>query len=114
MASDDWGPVPSTRSGYLQFVDYGTLLDYAGREGIVVREERAVGAFIIPGAPLVFVSPASKITPNLQAQINDAFVRRIECVPYEADRDQFPRPVVDDSCVLPGAKVRRFADATRE
>src|SRR2546430_3143296 len=49
-------------------------LIYAGREGIVVREERAVGAFIIPGAPLVFVSPASKITPNLQAQINDAFV----------------------------------------
>ncbi len=70
----EWTPVPAARSGYLQYVDTDLLLKVTTRADVVVREERAVGAFVIAHAPLASISPASKLTSELKAQVNEAFM----------------------------------------
>jgi uncharacterized membrane protein len=69
----DWASVPAAGSGYLQYVEYDYLFDLAVREDIVLKEDRSVGAFIIASTPLAYIFPAEKLTPALQARINEAF-----------------------------------------
>src|SRR4051794_4058837 len=53
----DWAPVLAAHSGYLQFVVYESLLRVATRAGIIIRQDRSVGSFVIAGAPLVSAAP---------------------------------------------------------
>jgi uncharacterized membrane protein len=71
---DDSAKVPADRSGYLQFVDYDTLLALAVREGLVLREEHHVGDFVTAGTSLLSASPAAQITPALAVKLNASFV----------------------------------------
>ena len=50
--------VPATRSGYLQFVGYDTLVDIAADCGAVVRLLYRPGHFVVEGLPLANVWPA--------------------------------------------------------
>jgi uncharacterized membrane protein len=49
--------VAATRSGYLQFVGYGQLVDIAARAEAVVRLAHRVGHFVVAGRPLAEVWP---------------------------------------------------------
>jgi uncharacterized membrane protein len=69
----DWTPILARQSGYLQYTDYQTLVDLAARADVVLREDRGQGAFVTGGTPLIFGGPATRITPALEARINDAF-----------------------------------------
>ena len=56
------GLVAAVRAGYLQAVDEDALFSLAGDEGsprLTLRMEPLVGEFILPGAPLVTVWPAT-------------------------------------------------------
>jgi uncharacterized membrane protein len=70
----EWKPVSASGSGYLQYIDYERLLALATRHDVVVREDRAVGAFIIAGTPVALVMPPERLSDELCAQINKAFV----------------------------------------
>jgi uncharacterized membrane protein len=52
--------VPATRSGYLQFVGYGQLLEIAESADAVIRLAHRPGHFMIAGRPLATVWPPSQ------------------------------------------------------
>jgi uncharacterized membrane protein len=54
------GTVPSLRSGYLQFVGYGQVLQIAESADAVIRLVYRPGHFILAGRPLATVWPCSK------------------------------------------------------
>ncbi|MDQ2794972.1 MAG: DUF2254 domain-containing protein, partial [Bacteroidota bacterium] len=54
-----WQPVPAPATGYVQGVEYDALLAFAERAGVVVRMERAIGSFVVAGAPLVSVAASA-------------------------------------------------------
>ena len=70
---DSWTPVPAGRSGYLQYIDYEALFSLAVQADAVIKQEHPNGSFVIEGGPLVYISPASRLTPTLGKQINGAF-----------------------------------------
>ena len=54
----EWSPVSARRTGYIQDVDAGGLLEFARDHGLVIRMDRAVGDFVTTGAPIVHVAPS--------------------------------------------------------
>jgi uncharacterized membrane protein len=52
------GVVRATKSGYLQFVRYDTLIDIAARTSAVIRLLHRPGHFVVEGHPLATVLPA--------------------------------------------------------
>jgi uncharacterized membrane protein len=61
--------VPATRSGYLQFVAYDTLVDIASEAGAVIQLLFRPGHFVVEGLPMAMVWPgdaAPRITRSLE------------------------------------------------
>ena len=57
-AAFEWSPVGAERTGYIQDVDSGGLLEFARDRNLVIRMDRAVGEFVTVGAPIVHVAPS--------------------------------------------------------
>jgi len=55
----DGAPIAATRSGYLQFVRYSTLVDLATESDAVIQLLYRPGHFVVEGLPLARVWPAS-------------------------------------------------------
>jgi uncharacterized membrane protein len=55
----DGVPIAATRSGYLQFVRYSTLVEIASEADAVIELLYRPGHFVVEGLPLARVSPAS-------------------------------------------------------
>jgi uncharacterized membrane protein len=55
----DGAPIAATRSGYLQFVRYSTLVDIATEADAVIQLLYRPGHFVVQGLPLARVWPAS-------------------------------------------------------
>jgi uncharacterized membrane protein len=51
--------VRATKSGYLQFVRYDTLIAIAARKSAVIRLLHRPGHFVVQGHPLAIVFPAA-------------------------------------------------------
>ena len=64
----DRGTVPSSRSGYLQTIDYEVLTDAAFRQGAVIILPFRPGQFVLEGEPIAYVTPASA-NPELETLI---------------------------------------------
>jgi uncharacterized membrane protein len=56
--AESGGEVRATKSGYLQFVRYDTLVDIAARTSAVIRLLHRPGHFVVEGHPLATVLPA--------------------------------------------------------
>jgi uncharacterized membrane protein len=54
-AIETWVAVCARKTGYVQDVDGGGLLELARAQGVIVRMERGIGEFVIEGTPLVSV-----------------------------------------------------------
>ena len=52
----DWRPVEARRTGYIQNVDADGLLELAREHGVIIRMDRAVGDFVMTGAPIAHLS----------------------------------------------------------
>lgn len=64
--------IPSSRSGYLQAIDYEYLLGLAQERDVILRIHLRPGEFVVEDTPLASVWPASGHSKLLCAQINDA------------------------------------------
>ena len=53
---ENWVKIPSSKSGYIQYIDNEGLLDFAAKSGIVIRMKRGIGEFIGKDAPLAVVT----------------------------------------------------------
>ncbi|MEZ5825515.1 MAG: DUF2254 domain-containing protein [Geminicoccaceae bacterium] len=51
-ADGELDPVTSSRSGYIQGIDFSTLRDLARKQDGVIRLERRIGDFVVDGLPL--------------------------------------------------------------
>jgi uncharacterized membrane protein len=69
--------VAATRSGYLQFVGYGQLVDIAEQAGAVVRFAHRVGHFVVAGRPLAVVWP-----PQAAGEVASALAKAHITGPY--------------------------------
>lgn len=58
VADLEWQPVPALRSGYVQSVEPGALLEFAIEHHTVVRMECGVGDFIAQGRPIASLALA--------------------------------------------------------
>jgi uncharacterized membrane protein len=63
--------ITATASGYIESIDSDTVMAIAGKNNLIVEVQHRPGDFIVSGARLAWVHPAS----NLTDQINDSLVR---------------------------------------
>lgn len=68
-----WNPIPAHRTGYVQRVDAGALLEFARARQTIVRMDRGIGEFVIEGTPLASVSEARVADPSAVREINAAY-----------------------------------------
>jgi uncharacterized membrane protein len=66
------GAIPARRTGYVQRVDVGALMDFARARQTIVRMECRVGEFVIADTPLASVSEVRDVDPDAVRQINAA------------------------------------------
>jgi uncharacterized membrane protein len=62
---EDAADVESPASGYVQLVNRERLVELAREHGITIYQQHGVGEFAILGNPLVSVTPASALTPEI-------------------------------------------------
>lgn len=60
--------------GYLQLIDAENLMKLAEREDLLLRIELRPGHYVVKGSPLLLASPADRITKELRANVQAAFV----------------------------------------
>jgi uncharacterized membrane protein len=70
---NEWRPVPSSETGYVQTVDVETLLSFARERGVAVRVERGAGEFAAEGKPVVSVAAGEGPGADDVKAINAAF-----------------------------------------
>jgi uncharacterized membrane protein len=73
MAEPVWSAVAARRTGYIEGVDRNAVAALAKKRGIVVRMERAIGEFVIEGAPLASVSGPDGFDEEAAAELNDFY-----------------------------------------
>jgi len=74
LANQPWSDVPARKTGYIEIVDAGALLDVARERGTILRMERGIGQFVIEGAPLASVVDPGGLDDETTAEINAAYV----------------------------------------
>jgi len=67
-------PIRADRTGYIEAIDEGALLDLACRHDIVLQLARRPGDFVHEGRPLLEVQPGKRLDPAISKSCNAAFV----------------------------------------
>jgi uncharacterized membrane protein len=73
VAELEWQPVPARRSGYVQSVEAGALIEFAIEHRTVVRMECGVGEFIAEGRPIVSLALMQPPDRNLVKRLNGLY-----------------------------------------
>jgi len=75
MPLDDrlWSAIPARKTGYIEGIDTGALLDVAREHGTILRMEHGIGEFVIEGAPLLSVVDPSGMDDEATAKLNAAY-----------------------------------------
>lgn len=60
--------------GYIQAVDYDTLMQTAEKYGLLIRLQYRAGDYMIAGNPLLHAWPAGGCNEELSKRLNDAFI----------------------------------------
>ncbi len=66
--------VHAANNGYVQVIDYDTLVDISTEHDIVLRLEQRPGGFVAEGHALVLVRPGEVVDDELVEEINNAFI----------------------------------------
>ena len=67
-------PLRARKDGYLQFIDADALMDLACEADLLLQLERRPGHYLAKGQAMVMVWPWVRVTENMKAKINSAFV----------------------------------------
>ena len=67
LSQNNWHPVYSAESGYLQSVDSDGLVEFARKHGVTIKLQHAIGEFAIEGKPLG------------KSRVPDGFISRLSC-----------------------------------
>ncbi len=73
LADQRWSAIPARKTGYIEGIDTGALLDVAREHGTILRMERGIGEFIIEGAPLLSMMSPSSVDDETTAKLNAAY-----------------------------------------
>ncbi len=66
--------VLAPRDGYLQAVDFSTLVGTAAERNFVTRMDCRAGDYVIAGTPLLHVHPSEACTPAVTSVMSEAFI----------------------------------------
>lgn len=66
--------LPATRSGYVQVVDDGALLEVALRRDLCVRLTTRPGLFVVQGNPLVVVRPSERVDEAVASDLRSTLI----------------------------------------
>ena len=73
LSQNNWHPVYSAESGYLQSVDSDGLVAFARKHGVTIKLQHAIGEFAIEGKPLVWIHPEKELDPAEVDELNALF-----------------------------------------
>ena len=73
LADQLWSAIPARKTGYIEGIDTGALLDVAREYGTILRMEHGIGDFIIEGAPLLSVVDPNNMDDETTARLNAAY-----------------------------------------
>lgn len=73
LADQRWSAIPAQKTGYIEGIDTGLLLDAAREHGTILRMEHGIGEFIIEGTPLLFVVDPSSMDDEARLRLNAAY-----------------------------------------
>ena len=66
-------PITAKRGGYIQYIDPEIILPLAREHDLVIRIDHKLDHIVWQGAEVALVWPASKVDPELELQIRNAF-----------------------------------------
>jgi uncharacterized membrane protein len=75
--------ITARRSGYVQAIDRRSLRRVASENGLLVRVELEIGAYLLPGQVVMSVWPADAVRPGPAAKLRDALVLGMERTPHQ-------------------------------
>ena len=99
LETEYWFEIPASSSGYIQYIDVESLMDYAVENSIVLRMEKYIGQFIGKGEVLVSVISDAEtedifVTEEMETKINSYFqIHRFRSI--EQDIGYGIRQIVD-------------------
>lgn len=70
---DELTPISAGKTGYIEAIDVGVLLDIACRHDLVLRLVRRAGDFVHRDRPMIELWPASTVDPSIVKACNAAF-----------------------------------------
>jgi uncharacterized membrane protein len=73
LAEQPWSEIPARKTGYIEDIDMGALLDVAREHGTILRMEHGIGEFIIESAPLLSVVGLSNMDDETTYKLNAAY-----------------------------------------
>ncbi len=74
LADQHWSAaIPARKTGYIEGVDTGALLDVAREHETILRMEHGIGEFLIEGAPLLSVVDPNSMDDETTAKLNAAY-----------------------------------------
>lgn len=73
LADQRWSAILARKTGYIEGIDTGVLLDAAREHGTILRMEYGLGEFMIEGAPLLWVLDPSSVDDETTAKLNAAY-----------------------------------------
>jgi uncharacterized membrane protein len=76
-------PIPATDDGYVQTIEPKVLMEVASEEDLLFRVEQGPGSYVVAGRPLVFAHPGGRISDEITAQINTAFLLGTQRTPEQ-------------------------------
>lgn len=79
----DGAAICARQAGYLQAVDAPALLRMGAARRVLVRLERAIGEFVLPGQTLAIVSPAKEVDEEIARTVRQALVLGPERTPEQ-------------------------------
>jgi len=73
-ANQTWYAVPSWKTGYIESINWKSLMDVSCKHGIILRMERGIGEFVVEGTPLVSVLDPYAPDDETTANVNEIYV----------------------------------------
>ncbi|KGO33129.1 membrane protein [Desulfobulbus sp. Tol-SR] len=75
MPLDDrlWSAILARKTGYIEGIDTGALLEVAREHGTILRMEHGIGEFLIEGAPLLSVAEPNSMDDETTVRLNAAY-----------------------------------------
>ncbi len=76
-------PIHAAENGYIQSIEPDALMRLAAEEDVLFRVQQRPGSYVVAGRPLVLAHPGGRVTDQLTARVNAAFLLGTQRTPEQ-------------------------------